>query len=163
SRLYAGARRRRVLRRPHHPVQSRGRSRLWAARSAAARPPMSEIALAAAPKGRSLWQDAWRRLKRNRAAMAGLLILAVVALLAILLMVLFERSILLIFIAIGAVEWLDMARIVRGQAMALKRREFVEAARSLGVQGWTMIRRHIIPNTLGPVVVYATLTVPRVI
>jgi oligopeptide transport system permease protein len=222
---------------------------------------MSDIALAAARPGRSLWQDAWRRLTRNRAAMAGLFILAVIALLAllapllsaydfdavdfdaisappdaahwfgtddlgrdlfartlyggrislmvglvatsvslllgvtygaiagyaggavdsammrlveilysvpfiflvILLMVLFERSILLIFIAIGAVEWLDMARIVRGQAMALKRREFVEAARSLGVHGWTMIRRHIIPNTLGPVVVYATLTVPRVI
>jgi oligopeptide transport system permease protein len=222
---------------------------------------MSDIVLAAAAPGRSLWQDAWRRLKRNRAAMAGLVILAVVALLAILapllsryafdavdfdaisvppdaahwfgtddlgrdlfartlyggrisllvglvatvvslllgvsygavsgyvggavdslmmrlveilysvpfiflvilLMVLFERSILLIFVAIGAVEWLDMARIVRGQAMALKRREFVEAARSMGVEGWTMIRRHIIPNTLGPVVVYATLTVPRVI
>jgi oligopeptide transport system permease protein len=222
---------------------------------------MSDIALAAAAPGRSLWRDAWRRLKRNRAAMAGLVILAVIALLAILapllsryafdavdfdaisvppdaahwfgtddlgrdlfartlyggrisllvglvatvvslllgvsygaisgyvggavdslmmrlveilysvpfiflvilLMVLFERSILLIFVAIGAVEWLDMARIVRGQAMALKRREFVEAARSMGVEGWTMIRRHIIPNTLGPVVVYATLTVPRVI
>jgi len=222
---------------------------------------MSDIVLAAAAPGRSLWQDAWRRLKHNRAAMAGLVILAVVALLAILapllsryafdavdfdaisvppdaahwfgtddlgrdlfartlyggrisllvglvatvvslllgvsygaisgyvggavdslmmrlveilysvpfiflvilLMVLFERSILLIFVAIGAVEWLDMARIVRGQAMALKRREFVEAARSMGVEGWTMIRRHIIPNTLGPVVVYATLTVPRVI
>jgi oligopeptide transport system permease protein len=222
---------------------------------------MSDIVLAAAAPGRSLWRDAWRRLKRNRAAMAGLVILAVVALLAILapllsryafdavdfdaisvppdaahwfgtddlgrdlfartlyggrisllvglvatvvslllgvsygavsgyvggavdslmmrlveilysvpfiflvilLMVLFERSILLIFVAIGAVEWLDMARIVRGQAMALKRREFVEAARSMGVEGWTMIRRHIIPNTLGPVVVYATLTVPRVI
>jgi len=222
---------------------------------------MSDIVLAAAAPGRSLWQDAWRRLKRNRAAMAGLVILAVVALLAILapllsryafdavdfdaisvppdaahwfgtddlgrdlfartlyggrisllvglvatvvslllgvsygavsgyvggavdslmmrlveilysvpfiflvilLMVLFERSILLIFVAIGAVEWLDMARIVRGQAMELKRREFVEAARSMGVEGWTMIRRHIIPNTLGPVVVYATLTVPRVI
>jgi oligopeptide transport system permease protein len=222
---------------------------------------MSDIVLAAAAPGRSLARDAWRRLKRNRAAMAGLVILAVVALLAILapllsryafdavdfdaisvppdaahwfgtddlgrdlfartlyggrisllvglvatvvslllgvsygaisgyvggavdslmmrlveilysvpfiflvilLMVLFERSILLIFVAIGAVEWLDMARIVRGQAMALKRREFVEAARSMGVEGWTMIRRHIIPNTLGPVVVYATLTVPRVI
>jgi len=222
---------------------------------------MSEIALPRARPGRSLWRDAWRRLARNRAAMAGLIILGLIALLAILapllsrydfdavdfdaisvppngqhwfgtddlgrdlfartlyggrislmvglvatavslllgvsygaiagyaggavdslmmrlveilysvpfiflvilLMVLFERSILLIFVAIGAVEWLDMARIVRGQALALKRREFVEAARSMGVGGWTMIRRHIIPNTLGPVVVYATLTVPRVI
>ena len=222
---------------------------------------MSAVTLSRPQPGRSLWRDAWRRLARNRAALAGLVILGVIALLAILapvlspyefdavdfdaisvppdahhwfgtddlgrdllartlyggrislmvglvatavslllgvsygaisgyaggaldslmmriveilysvpfiflvilLMVLFERSILLIFVAIGAVEWLDMARIVRGQALALKRREFVEAARSMGVGGWTMIRRHIIPNTLGPVVVYATLTVPRVI
>jgi oligopeptide transport system permease protein len=83
--------------------------------------------------------------------------------LVILLMVLLDRSLVLIFVAIGAVEWLDMARIVRGQAISLKQREFVEAARVSGVRGWTMIRRHIIPNALGPVVVYATLTVPRVI
>ena len=81
----------------------------------------------------------------------------------ILLMVVFGRSILLIFIALGAVEWLDMARIVRGQALSLKRREFVEAARVLGVPSLIIVRRHIVPNLLGPVVVYATLTVPRVI
>jgi len=81
----------------------------------------------------------------------------------ILLMVFFGRNILLIFIAIGAVEWLDMARIVRGQTLSLKRREFIEAARAMGVKSGTIIRRHIIPNAIGPVVVYATLTVPRVI
>jgi oligopeptide transport system permease protein len=222
---------------------------------------MSGIALTAAPPGRSLWQDAWRRLKRNRAAMAGLVLLAVVALLAvlapllspydfdavdfdaisvppnaahwfgtddlgrdlfartlyggrisllvglvatvvslllgvsygaisgyvggavdslmmrlveilysvpfiflvILLMVLFERSILLIFVAIGAVEWLDMARIVRGQTLSLKEAAFVEAARAAGLSRRAIIVRHIVPNLLGPVVVYVTLTIPAVI
>ncbi|MFD2262562.1 ABC transporter permease subunit [Lacibacterium aquatile] len=81
----------------------------------------------------------------------------------ILLMVFFGRNILLIFIAIGAVEWLDMARIVRGQTLSIKRREYVEAARAFGVSNWTIIRRHIVPNAIGPVVVYATLTVPKVI
>ncbi len=213
--------------------------------------------------GRSLWQDAWRRLRRNHAAVAGLILLGFIALLAIigpnisphnydtvywdemgtapnlanwhlfgtdvngrdmfvrtlygarisllvgivatlvslligvtygaiagyvggrvdnimmravdilyslpfmffviLLFVFFGRNIVLIFLAIGAVEWLDMARIVRGQTLSLKRREFVEAARAVGVSDATIIRRHIIPNALGPVIVYATLTVPRVI
>jgi oligopeptide transport system permease protein len=81
----------------------------------------------------------------------------------ILLMVVFGRSIFLIFVALGAVEWLDMARIVRGQALSLKRREFIEAARALGVPALTIVRRHVVPNLLGPVVVYATLTVPRII
>jgi oligopeptide transport system permease protein len=81
----------------------------------------------------------------------------------ILLMVFFGRNILLIFIAIGAVEWLDMARIVRGQTLSIKRREYVEAARAFGVSSTTIIRRHIVPNAIGPVVVYATLTVPKVI
>ncbi|MBF8222626.1 ABC transporter permease subunit [Halomonas sp. 328] len=83
--------------------------------------------------------------------------------LVILLMVVFGRNILLIYAAIGAVEWLDMSRIVRGQVLALKRREFVEAAHALGVRGWTIVTRHLIPNTLGPVIVYVTLTVPKVI
>jgi oligopeptide transport system permease protein len=78
-------------------------------------------------------------------------------------MVVFGRSIVLIFVALGAVEWLDMARIVRGQTLSLKRREFVEAARALGVPSLTIVRRHVVPNLLGPVVVYATLTVPRII
>ena len=81
----------------------------------------------------------------------------------ILLMVYFGRNILLIFAALGAVEWLTMARIVRGQTLSLKRREFIEAARATGVKPFTIIRRHIVPNTLGPVAVYVTLTIPHVI
>ena len=83
--------------------------------------------------------------------------------LVILLMVLFGRNILLIFVAIGAINWLDMARIVRGQALSLKSREFVEAARAGGVSAGRIIRRHIVPNLLGVVVVYVTLTIPQVI
>lgn len=81
----------------------------------------------------------------------------------ILLMVFFGRNIILIFIAIGAVEWLDMARIVRGQTLGLREKEFVEAAVASGVRARTIIRRHIVPNTLGPVMVYMTLLVPKVI
>jgi oligopeptide transport system permease protein len=81
----------------------------------------------------------------------------------ILLMVYFGRSIILIFIAIGAVEWLTMARIVRGQTLSLKTQAFVEAARALGIGHFSIIRRHIVPNALGAVLVYATLTVPQVI
>lgn len=80
----------------------------------------------------------------------------------VLLMVVFGRNILLLFVAIGAVEWLTMARIVRGQVMALRQQEFVEAAYSMGLSRWTIIRRHLIPNTLGPVIVYTTLTIPSV-
>ena len=80
----------------------------------------------------------------------------------VLLMVVFGHNILLLFLAIGAVEWLTMARIVRGQVMSLRHQEFVEAANSLGLSQWTIIRRHIIPNTLGPVIVYTTLTIPSV-
>jgi oligopeptide transport system permease protein len=81
----------------------------------------------------------------------------------ILLMVVFGRHIVLIFVAIGAVEWLTMARIVRGQTLSLKRREFIEAARAGGVSTAKIIRRHIIPNTIGPVIAYSTLTIPQVI
>lgn len=83
--------------------------------------------------------------------------------LVILLMVLFGRNILLIFVAIGAINWLDMARIVRGQTLGLRRREFVEAARVAGVRPARIILRHIVPNLLGVVVVYVTLTIPQVI
>ena len=83
--------------------------------------------------------------------------------LVILLMVMFGRNILLIFIAIGAINWLDMARIVRGQTLSLRNREFVEAARAGGVPTLRIIRRHIVPNLLGVVVVYVTLTIPHVI
>jgi oligopeptide transport system permease protein len=81
----------------------------------------------------------------------------------ILLMVFFGRNILLIFVAIGAVNWLDMARIVRGQTLSLKHREFVEAAEAQGVGAFAIIRRHIVPNLLGVVAVYVTLTIPQVI
>jgi len=81
----------------------------------------------------------------------------------ILLMVVFGRHILLIFVAIGAVNWLDMARIVRGQTLSLKNTEFIEAAKACGVGDWAIIRRHIIPNLMGVVIVYVTLTIPQVI
>ncbi|MGP8201403.1 MAG: ABC transporter permease [Limisphaerales bacterium] len=85
------------------------------------------------------------------------------AIFVILLMVFFGQNFILLFVAIGAVEWLTMARIVRGQVMAIKRQEFVEAAHALGLREWRIIFRHIVPNLLGPIIVYATLTVPEVI
>jgi len=81
----------------------------------------------------------------------------------ILLMVAFERNFFLLFVAIGAVNWLDMARIVRGQTLSLREREFVEAARLIGVSTPRIIQRHIAPNMLGIVVVYVTLTIPQAI
>jgi oligopeptide transport system permease protein len=80
----------------------------------------------------------------------------------ILLMVIFGRNLLLLFLAIGAVEWLTMARIMRGQVQSLRQQEFVEAAISLGLGPVAIIRRHLIPNALGPVIVYTTLTIPGV-
>ena len=81
----------------------------------------------------------------------------------ILLMVVFERSLFLIFIAIGAINWLDTARIVRGQTLSLKQRPFVDAARLTGVSTVGILFRHIAPNLFGVVVVYITLTIPQVI
>ena len=81
----------------------------------------------------------------------------------ILLMVTFGSNFILIFVAIGAVEWLTMSRIVRGQTLTLKQKEFVEAARAAGLGQGAIIARHIVPNLLGPVVVYVTLTIPAVI
>jgi oligopeptide transport system permease protein len=81
----------------------------------------------------------------------------------ILLMVVFGRNFILMFLAIGAVEWLTMSRIVRGQTLSLKQKEFIEAARAAGLSRTAIIARHIIPNLLGPVVVYVTLTIPAVI
>jgi oligopeptide transport system permease protein len=81
----------------------------------------------------------------------------------ILLMVAFERNFLLIFVAIGAINWLDMARIVRGQTISLREREFVDAARLAGVSTAKIIFRHIAPNLLGIVIVYVTLTIPQAI
>jgi len=85
-------------------------------------------------------------------------VIMVVVLLAV-----FERSLLLLFVALGAISWLTLARIVRGQVLSLKNEQFVEAARSTGVSSMAIIFRHLVPNTLGPVIVYATLTVPTVI
>ncbi|MGH8327967.1 MAG: ABC transporter permease [Steroidobacteraceae bacterium] len=83
--------------------------------------------------------------------------------LVIVLTVLFGRSFILVFVAIGAVSWLDIARIVRGQTLSLKNRDFVTAARALGVPPRRMILRHLVPNLLGIVLIYATLTIPAVI
>ncbi len=80
----------------------------------------------------------------------------------VLLMVVFGRNMLLLFLAIGAVEWLTMARIMRSQVQSLRQQEFVEAAVSLGLSPATIIRRHIVPNALGPIIVYTTLTIPSV-
>jgi oligopeptide transport system permease protein len=81
----------------------------------------------------------------------------------IILTVAFGRSLVLIFLAIGAVGWLTMARIVRGQALAVRQQPYVDAAISLGLPTHRIITRHVVPNVLGTVVVYATLTVPQVI
>lgn len=84
-------------------------------------------------------------------------------LLVILLVVAFGRNILLLFVALGAVSWLDIARIVRGQTLAARHEAYVDAARALGAGRSRVILRHIIPNVIGPAVVYATLTIPSVI
>lgn len=81
----------------------------------------------------------------------------------ILLLVVFGRSVLLLFVGIGLISWLDMARIARGQTLSIKNKEFVEAAHAIGVRPSTIIRRHIVPNLLGVVIVYATLLVPNMI
>ena len=132
-------------------------------------------------KGRSLWQDAFARLRKNKLAMFGLIVIIFMVIIAImmrmvdvlyalpfaifiiLLTVVFGRSLLLLFLAIGAVEWLTMARIVRGQVLSLKQQEFIEAAVAMGLSRWQIMRRHLIPNVLGPIIVYTTLTIPSVI
>jgi oligopeptide transport system permease protein len=81
----------------------------------------------------------------------------------ILLSVIFGSSMLLLYLAIGAVEWLTMARIVRGQVLTIKRQEYVEAAITMGLSSWQIIIRHLIPNVVGPVIIYTTLTIPSVI
>ncbi len=83
--------------------------------------------------------------------------------LVIIMMVVFGRLFILIYLGVGAVSWLDMARIVRGQTVSLKRKEFIEAAHAGGVSTWLIVWRHIIPNTLGIVIVYVTFTVSQVI
>ncbi|MBY0370151.1 ABC transporter permease subunit [bacterium] len=83
--------------------------------------------------------------------------------LVIILMVYFGRNIVLMFIALGLTQWLTMARITRGQVISLRQKEFVDAAHTMGVTGGTIVRRHLIPNALGPVIVYLTLTIPTVV
>jgi oligopeptide transport system permease protein len=83
--------------------------------------------------------------------------------LVIVLVVVFGRNFVLIFVAIGAVEWLDMARIVRGQTLSIKRRDYVTAAEALGATAPAILWRHIIPNAAGPIAAYLTVLVPRVI
>jgi oligopeptide transport system permease protein len=81
----------------------------------------------------------------------------------ILLMVVFGRNILLLFMAIGAVEWLTMARIVRGQVLSIRQQEYIDAAITMGLPKSQIMLRHVIPNTLGTIIIYATLTIPNVI
>ncbi|MGF1456305.1 MAG: ABC transporter permease subunit [Alphaproteobacteria bacterium] len=81
----------------------------------------------------------------------------------IILITVFGRNFILLFVAIGAIEWLTMARIVRGQTLSIRQKEFIEAARATGVDTVTILRRHILPNVIGVVMIYATLTVPTVI
>lgn len=81
----------------------------------------------------------------------------------ILLMVIFGRNVFLLFAAIGALEWLTMARIVRGQTLSIKQREYIESARASGLSSTAIVFKHIVPNLLGTVVIYATLTVPEIV
>ncbi len=81
----------------------------------------------------------------------------------ILLMVVFGRNLFLLFMAIGAVEWLTMARIIRGQVLSIREKEYIDSAIMTGISRWRVITRHIIPNTIGPIIVYTTLTIPSVI
>ena len=83
--------------------------------------------------------------------------------LVILLVVFFGQSLFLMFIAIGAVSWLDMARIVRGQTLSIKQQPYIEAARMAGAPGWLIVARHVVPNLLGLIIVYVTLTIPQII
>lgn len=82
---------------------------------------------------------------------------------SILLLTLFGQSLILSFVAVAAISWLDMARVVRGQTLSLRHKEFVEAAHICGVSNWKIITRHIIPNLIGVVIVYAALVVPNMI
>ncbi len=81
----------------------------------------------------------------------------------ILLMVVFGRNLFLLFMAIGAVEWLTMARIIRGQVLSIREKEYIDSAIMTGISNWRIITRHVIPNTIGPIIVYTTLTIPSVI
>ena len=81
----------------------------------------------------------------------------------ILLMVVFGRNLFLLFMAIGAIEWLTMARIIRGQVLSIREKEYIDSAIMTGISKWRIITRHVIPNTIGPIIIYTTLTIPEVI
>src|SRR5437762_2828311 len=129
-------------------------------------------ARAAAPaRTRTLWADAWGRLKRNKVAVAGAVILVVIALIAIIyacatilfaivVVVALGPSLLNIYLAIGFTFWPPMARLVRSQVLSIREKEYVEAARAIGVSSWRVMFAHILPNTLGPVIVAATFGIP---
>src|SRR5437773_1726354 len=106
----------------------------------------------------SLWGDAWRRLRRNRLALVSSVFLVL-----LILVLLLGRSLGIIIFAIAFTQWMNMARLVRGQTLALREREFVEAARSGGAKANRIIFRHILPNALGPMIVQATIGVPMAI
>ena len=104
---------------------------------------------------RSLWTDAFERLRRNR--------MALFALFVIIFMAAFGPSLGNIFIAIALTNWVGMARLTRGQLLSLKEKEFVEAARCLGVPAWKILFRHLLPNALGPIIVSVTFGIPGAI
>src|SRR5947208_1456602 len=106
----------------------------------------------------SLWGDAWRRLRRNRLALVSTVFLTLLTLVLLL-----GRSLAIIIFAIAFTQWMNMARLVRGQTLALREREFVEAARSGGAKASKIIFRHILPNALGPLIVQATIGIPMAI
>ena len=78
-------------------------------------------------------------------------------------MVVFGRNLFLLFMAIGAIEWLTMARIIRGQVLSIREKEYIDSAIMTGISKWRIITRHVIPNTIGPIIIYTTLTIPEVI
>src|SRR5207237_601171 len=128
-----------------------------------------ELLLSELPEQSSLGQDAWRRLKRNRLAVVGLAISATLLwsapdrLVALVLVVLLGRGLFNILLAIALTGWLGMARLVRGQTLSIREREYVEAARTIGTPNVMILSRHILPNALGPIIVQATYLVPAAI
>src|SRR2546429_559526 len=132
---------------------------------------MNDLSLPAAGAGRGLWSDARHRLQADRVALSAAGLVVDIGLAAVLGPALSPYTydgldwghLAVLCVAIGAVGWLAMAGIVRAQTLSLKRREFIEAARALGVGTPAIIARHILPNLVGAVAVYATLTIPQMI
>src|SRR5439155_1632799 len=127
---------------------------------------------------RGLWRDAWYRLTRNRAAVVGLVFVVLLLLIALFASALapysFDRQdlgsidqasggLFGVFVALGLVSWLTVARLVRGQVLSLKEKEFVEAARMVGATNVRVMTRHLLPNSLAPIIVAATFGIPLAI